>query len=517
MVYTPGLWLFILASLIIGGLVLYSWRFRATGTGRGFLFLMLCALTWVTTFTLETAETSLQGKLFFVNIEFLGITLLPVAWVFLVFAYTGQPLSKRTKFLVLLIPILTNIVIWTNPLHHWFMGSPHISQEPSPFPVLYLDYQFWFYYIHAPSGYIFILSAIVLLVRAIFKMGKIYRIQGGLLLLAILLPSVTDVLYVLGYSPVKYYNYTTAVFSISGLILAWTLFRFRFLDLLPLARDTVIENLNDGIVVMDHKNRFVYINPSARENFEIPDEVIGLSIEQVQNNYLQKIKELLQKDQTAMDIEMDGPPVRYFDLRISPVRNQYGLRVGSVATSRDITERIRLFNQVRTLSILDDLTGISNRRHFMELCEREILRVQRSKDNPISVVMMDLDTLKRVNDTYGHAAGDRVLIAFTKGIQSLLRKYDLFGRLGGDEFGLLLMNSSPKEAAVVVERLRVYIANLRIPIGSDVISISASFGIVSSQPLDEKDLNIKTMLRFADQALYQAKQTGRNRVVTFKA
>ena len=286
-------------------------------------------------------------------------------------------------------------------------------------------------------------------------MGKIYQIQGGLLLLAILLPSITDVLYVLGYSPVQYYNYTTAVFSISGLILVWTLFRFRFLDLLPLARDTVIENLNDGIVVMDHKNRIIYINPSAREIFSISDEVIGQSIKEMRNEYLQKIEQLLQANQPAMDMKINGTSDKYFDLRISPIHNRGGLRIGSVATSRDITERTQLFNQVRTLSIQDDLTGIFNRRHFMELCEREILRVQRSQRLSVSVVMIDLDTLKWVNDTYGHAFGDQMLIAFTQTIQSMLRKYDLFGRLGGDEFSLLADGfSTVDEATVVVERLR---------------------------------------------------------------
>ena len=516
MTYTPGLWLFILASMIIGGLLVYSWQFRTKKTGQGFIFLMLCAFTWVILFTLETATTSLSGKLFFSNLEFLGITFLPVAWVFLVFAFTGQTIPTKIKILLFLLPTLTNIVIWTNPLHHWFMGNPQIRQVSAPFPVLYLDYQFWFYYIHAPAGYFLLLIAIFILVRSMLKMENIYQAQSRLLLLAILLPSFTDVMYVLGYSPVKYYNYTTAVFSLSGIILAWTLFHFRFLDLLPLARDTIIENLNDGIVVMDHKNRIVYVNPSARERFSISDKVIGQPIEEIQNAYLQKIKQLLHEKQPAMDIEIGKPPDKYFDLRISPVRNQHGVRIGSVATSRDITERTQLFNQVRELSIQDDLTGIFNRRHFMELCEREMLRVQRSERFSVSVVMIDLDTLKVVNDTYGHTFGDQVLIAFTQTMQSMLRKYDYFARLGGDEFGLLLLDSTPEEAAVIVERLRASVENLRVPAGDDIIKISASFGIVSSQQLEKADLDIKKMLPLADQALYQAKQAGRNRVMVYK-
>jgi len=167
------------------------------------------------------------------------------------------------------------------------------------------------------------------------------------------------------------------------------------------------------------------------------------------------------------------------------------------------------------LSIQDDLTGIFNRRHFLELCEREIARMQRAQRYSISVVMVDLDTLKRVNDTYGHTYGDQMLVAFTRTLQPLLRKYDLFGRLGGDEFGLLLLDLPPQEAALVVERLRASVEKLRIPIGDDIITISASFGIVSSQQLSETDLNIKKMLHLADQALYRAKQSGRNRVTAY--
>ena len=515
MAYTPGLWLFILASLIILGLTVFSWRFRKTKTGQAFIFQMVCALVWVVLFTLETAAISPESKLFFAKLEFLGIAFLPVAWVLLVLAYTGRDLSNPAKFLLLLIPILTNIMIWTNPLHHWFAGSPQISPTSTPFPVLDMDYQFWFYYIHAPSGYLLILIAIVVLVRSILKMEKIHQIQGELLLLAIVLPSITDVLYVLGCSPVPYYNYTTAVFSLSGGILAWTLFRFRFLDLLPLARDTIIENLNDGIVVLDHQERVVYLNHTARVTFAIPDNIIGQPIAEAPNEYLQKIQQMLQQDQRAVDIEIQGDSRAYFDLRISPVHNRQGLRIGTAVTFRDISDRVRLFNQVQLLSIQDDLTGIFNRRHFLELCEREIAHALRSQRYSISVVMIDLDTLKQVNDTYGHAYGDEMLLAFTRAVQPTLRKYDLFGRLGGDEFGLLLLDLPPQEAFQVVERLRASVEKLRIPIGEDTLSISASFGIVSSPQLDKNDLNIKKMLHLADQALYRAKQSGRNRVVAY--
>jgi diguanylate cyclase (GGDEF)-like protein/PAS domain S-box-containing protein len=510
MAYTPGLWLFILASVILGGIIVYSWRFRQTETGRAFLFLILCAFIWAFFFIFETAVTSLNGKIFFATIEFAGITFLPSAWVFLVLAYTGASSPHWHKPLILIIPALTNIVIWTNPLHHWFMGNPHINQPPVPFPVLAPDYQFWFYAVHAPASYIFLLIAIIMLVCSMFKMGEIYRTQTNLLLLAILMPSIADILYILGITPIKNYNYTTAVFSLSGLLLLWTLFRFRFLDLLPLARDTVIDNLNDAIVMIDHKSRVVYANNAAQKFFDVSASAVGKTLSETHNEFLLRVDGLLQKNLSEMDIEIGSPDSRYFDLRISPVINKRGLRIGSVTASHDITERTRLFNQVQSISVQDSLTGIFNRRRFTEVLQQELLRIQRNPDISSSLAIIDLDNFKQINDTYGHSVGDQVLIAFTNSIKARLRKYDVFSRFGGDEFALLLIDVTREETLTILERLRVSVQNLRVPCSGHEIGITASFGIINTTQISPASLEMEIILQLADQALYQAKQAGRN-------
>ena len=516
MTYTAGLWPFITASIIMGGLIVYGWRFRKMETGVYFFFLMICALLWVGFFVFEIACNTLQAKLFFVNIEFLGIGLLPVAWVFMVLSYTGQSMTWKKILLWLVLPTIDIIIIWSNSLHHWFMGNPQIMYNLAPFPVLNLDYQFWFYSIHAPLGYIYIAVAIILLVRAMIKMDRIYQWQSGFMLLALILPTTVDVLYYFGISPFPYFNYSTAVFSISGLILIWILFRFRFLDLLPIARDTVIDNLEDSIIIFDHKKRLVHINPAARKLFDISPDMLGQTIDKTQNEYLQKISTLLQENKSEIDIEIGEEQSKHFDSQATPVLSRRGLHIGWVVTSHDVTERTRIFQQVQDLSVRDNLTGIYNRRHFFELSQRELLRIQRSQNSSASVVMIDLDHFKQVNDNYGHAAGDQVLILLTQTILEQLRKYDIFGRIGGDEFTLLLNDVSAGEALNITNRLRTSIAALRIPFEAPVISINACFGIVASQILEKNDLTIERMLKLADKALYEAKKQGRNCTVDFK-
>ena len=515
MSYTPGLWLFILASAIITGLFLYSWQFRKTETGKAFIGLMICALIWAGGFTLETASQSLAHKLFWSNLEFLGITFLPLAWVFLVIAYTGMSLQRRYWALLAVVPTLTNLVIWTNPIHHWFMGTPAITTKAAPFPVLFQDYRFWFYFIHAPTGYLYLMAALILLVRALRSMDPVYRPQGRLLLLAILLPSITDVAYVLGFSPVRYYNYSTAVFSISGILLAWALFRYRFLDLVPLAYHSVIDHLSDAVLILDDKNRIVEINHTARQIFKIDEQVIGQNIQEAPGAFLRKVGSLIQDGQTQMDVLSGDPPDHYYDLRINPVLNQSHYRIGWVLTLRDITERVQLFNQIEDLAIHDSLTEVFNRRHFRELCNLEIARILRFRDHSIAMIMIDLDEFKNINDTYGHISGDTVLINFAHTIQSQLRAIDLFGRIGGEEFAVLLVNVTADEALITAERLRSAIEAMQTQVNDDLITITASFGVVSSQQLTEPDLTVDRFFQLADQALYQAKQGGRNTVVIF--
>jgi diguanylate cyclase (GGDEF)-like protein/PAS domain S-box-containing protein len=495
--------------------MVYSLRFIKTETGRNFGFLMLGAFIWVSMFTLETAAISLETKLAFINLEFLGITIIPLAWVLLVYSYTGRKLSRKSKTLFLIIPLITNIIIWTNPLHHWFMGNPYLTYDAAPFPVVYLDYQFWFYSIHAPIGYLYLLIAIIVLVRSIRNSAEIYRTQSRLLLFSILLPSITDVLYVLGYSPIKYYNYTTAIFSISGLILFRTLFKHQFLDILPLARDTIIDNLPDGIIVCDHKNRLVDINPTAMKTFDIKPEMIGQPISESNHELLKLIFSLFTSHNRQQDIRFGKDPERHFDLTIAPVISPKQNSIGWVATTREITERIRLFKQLEALSFTDDLTGILNSRNFLKLGQQEIDRGIRSGKLSVSVIMIDLDSFKTINDTYGHPVGNQVLVGFTKTIQEILRPYDLFGRLGGEEFGLLLIAVSQDEAWQIAERLRAAVENNPININNNEITITASFGLVSTQDVDPNHWEIHSLLNLADQALYQAKQTGRNRVMVY--
>ena len=158
------------------------------------------------------------------------------------------------------------------------------------------------------------------------------------------------------------------------------------------------------------------------------------------------------------------------------------------------------------LATTDDLTGLSNRRQFLESCDEEMLRARRY-EQPLAFLELDLDFFKRINDAYGHAAGDDVLKALARVGQSCLRDVDQFGRLGGEEFGILLPNTDLDGALHLAERVVAAVAACEVPSGELVLRFTTSIGVTA---LSDADQGFEEVYARADQALYEAKAHGRN-------
>jgi len=186
------------------------------------------------------------------------------------------------------------------------------------------------------------------------------------------------------------------------------------------------------------------------------------------------------------------------------VRNQLNLQRLNRKLLNTNTELTRM-------AMTDPLTGIFNRRHFINATINELQRFQRH-NHPVGMMILDIDNFKKINDQYGHDIGDQVLVQTATTCQTLLRVNDVFGRIGGEEFTVLLPETSLEDAGDIAERLRTLLAETPLALDSGQLSYTASFGVTK---LRLSDTNSEQALKRADLALYKAKQNGRNQVVIF--
>jgi len=190
-------------------------------------------------------------------------------------------------------------------------------------------------------------------------------------------------------------------------------------------------------------------------------------------------------------------------------------RIVRMEIATDITERKQAEDELKLakkiaeeMAYNDELTGLNNRRAFFEQGYR-IFKQSVRYNHSITIVMMDLDHFKNINDTYGHSAGDDVLKVISKQLKKMMREFDIIARMGGEEVAYILPETSKEEAVKLTERLRLEIENTSIVYQEEKIKITASFGICSCAALDE---TLESMLTKADDALYIAKKKGRNQV-----
>ena len=175
----------------------------------------------------------------------------------------------------------------------------------------------------------------------------------------------------------------------------------------------------------------------------------------------------------------------------------------------EIAERRRLETQLKEMARTDELTGVYTRRRFFELAAQEMRRTRR-EHMPLAVCMLDLDGFKEVNDTHGHAVGDRVLRGVARRCREALRESDIIGRFGGEEFTVMLPGTDLEGACALAERLREHVATMEISALPTAIRPTVTVGVAT---VNEDDPSVDAALQRADRALYRGKAEGRNRVV----
>jgi diguanylate cyclase (GGDEF)-like protein len=331
------------------------------------------------------------------------------------------------------------------------------------------------------------------------------RTQAFWLFLGSIWPCAVNLIYVAGFSPLNL-DLTPFGLSISGVCFYIALFRYGFLELQEVVRDVVFLEIGEGILVVDEDNRLIDFNQACREVFSwLNVNHIGVDV----GIFPEGKKLLTQTDQTFEMKVLKDREEKWYELRRTPILEK-NKRLGSVYFIHDISTQKEMIQTLHDIASYDSLTEIYNRRRLMEETEKELHRMVRY-GQCLSVLMIDIDNFKLVNDRFGHQAGDEVLKTLAAACREKIRQTDIIGRYGGEEFLVVLPETNEEYALLVAENIRNSVAELNFQSSGHVISITVSIGVRTAYGY-EKNLSVDCVIMDADRALYHAKNSGRNRV-----
>lgn len=657
---------------------------RRTSPGSlPFSLSLLSLAVWSFASLFEAGAQSISGKIFSSIWQYIGITTIAPLWLYFCAEYAGNQrfLSSRLKYLVWIFPIITMGFVITNSSHGLIWKNVYIP-ENAPDHIAVYEHGILFY-IFAAYVYVLLLLGTVWLVKKFSRLSKNQRTQVVILIASVIIGWMANFLYLSGFSPIPGLDLTPLSFVFIALVLTWFIFSRQLFDLLPVARTILVDNMTDGVIVLDEDGRVVDLNQAAIDvtNYQGSNPV-GLLIWDMYKDYLPLIDHL--RDQTDLQVELELPsdPPRFLDVKIDSIGEASVRDQGQVITIRDVTNRkkaeleesdqrkfaealteiaaavnstlilddvldkildnvgkvvphdtanialvndegilhfrktrgyekygykdlilgsrfrvaeipnmkkmvdsgspcinqdthkdpdwrkdipgsefirsylgapiishgrllgfinldaaspnyftsidmsrlqvfanqaavaiqnAQLFEEMELLAITDSLTGLYNRRFFFEFAENEIEKSKRyNKD--LSMIMMDIDHFKKVNDRFGHQVGDQVLKNAAKICQTILRKADMMCRFGGEEFIVMLPETGKVEAVKAAERMCRLIAESRVVSAAGEIRITVSIGV---SQLGKENCSLDEMISSADKALYAAKDAGRNCVRAF--
>jgi PAS domain S-box-containing protein len=329
------------AAGISVAIALYARRRRSTQGATAFALLMAAAGEWALTYALSLTSVGKDIQLFWIKVRYIGIVIVPAAWLTFALLQTGYGkwVTQRNLILLTIEPLIILLLVWTNEWHMLYWTE--VTQEQlGPFFTIHIR-QGIFYWIHVAYSYLLIVFSSFLLIAKVLRPPRLYRWQSLAVLFGAVGPIIGDVLSTFGLLPLSWLDMTPFFFTLTGIAMAWGVFQFRLLDIVPIARDTVIESMSDGVLVLDDEDRIVDINPVAEGILGcLASEAVGQPAQRILSRWPDLVERYRNVPEAHTEIAVGESVVqRYFDLRISPLRDWRRHLVGRLIVLRDVTKR----------------------------------------------------------------------------------------------------------------------------------------------------------------------------------
>jgi diguanylate cyclase (GGDEF)-like protein/PAS domain S-box-containing protein len=490
----------ILAIIVSSVINIYAWRNPQTRGSRAFVAACLASIIWMAGDVTGRISDGFTGQWTGEIVRYLGVEILPVTMLVFIYQYCGKSINPRRIKWLLIVPAISWLVMVTNPWHNLFFSGLEVGGVNES---MRLTYGIYFWAVQLPYAYSLLLTGFYTVFVEFTRASRHYRKPLMLLFISLCIPFIVNVIGV--FRLLGETSYTAYSFPIFFTITAFAIFRYQFLGSNPIAYETVFQTIRDGVLILDQNDIIRDINPAAANGLaKEAVDVIGLHVREAFSAWPAATELYDQKPRKLGEIEVSlFGSTRYLSIDSTPMAGRPGIKEGRIITIRDITDRYQHQLSLEALAFHDPLTRVANRRKFQEEVDLAVEKTKESGET-FTILYIDLNRFKTVNDTLGHEAGDELLKYVAARIASILRKPDILARVGGDEFALLLHKCDEHGVELVVRRM---LENVQRPftVGEHTLVAELSIG-AAFYPADGKDLT--ELLRHADTAMYRAKQSG---------
>lgn len=459
----------------------------------GLVLVSLFILEWSLSVTLRSFATDPGMAITFHELKFIGSALLPIAILWIIMNYTGLGGLVQVKQIAVLsiIPVLTIIFSQTNPWHHIFRKSFEIIYQPDGAFYIHAHNNYWFY-VFTIFNYSVLVACLVLLIRDYLHKSSSSRFQTAIFIIAIVFPFVTNIIDLFGW--VQAYDLTVYALTASLAFFLYGVFFYSGYDLVPLARIKLVDSLPNPIFIYNNEYRLTDANKAAIEMADTSiKDLWGQKREEIlqilpihpleTDNYAYWVRDLPDREKQVISLESQV------------VNETNGKPAAHIDVFTDVTALERAKRKIEKIAVTDSMTGLYNRNFF----EYTMHRLDEEGTTPMGVILGDIDGLKEINDTYGHATGDEMIRQAAAAMKSAVRSGDLIWRIGGDEFIIFLENVTQKDIERIMKDVTSYCSQVFI---EDIpLSVCMGYAIRTdkTQPMEE-------VVRLADKDMYTCKK-----------
>ena len=490
--------------------IVYAFRQRAQTAAPQLMVAAFFMLVWASGSFAELLSSQLEHMILWRNITQIGVFYSPVASLLFSMAYSGIPIKTR-KRLGLFLYIFQSVsitLIFTDSWLHLMRTGINVVQSGN-FSTITVESTLLAQLLISVNFVLLAASFILLIICAVRTSSKMRR-------QVILTTSGMGVTFIFAFLKVASAERfapgmpISGVFGIVCLAMLLGIIRYSFLKVLPVAHSEVMNIIDEGIVVASPKGEILDVNDAALRFFSrglaepIQRSERGLAAieELLQCRYSEWCKALLSYRPECLELSQTANgETYYYQCSIYPLDGKVRRTLGTISAMRDITQQKMQNDLLKRRAEHDGLLGILNRQTFFERARMELML----SEGENSLVFFDVDDFKKVNDTFGHIAGDHALRAVCTCVQRIIGQRVLFGRTGGEEFAILFQGTGLQPTHVIAERIRTGIEQEHVHHQGQTFGVTISIGIASGT-----GLTMQQLYQRADLMLYQAKASGKN-------